>query len=75
SALIGSLLVEAAGTLYPYLLPAFPAGRGGGISIADAVPSQLALSVALTVTIGGSVIVLAYGSMAWRRMTGKVRVE
>jgi cytochrome d ubiquinol oxidase subunit II len=75
SAFIVSLLVEAAGTLYPYLLPAFPAGRSGGISIDDAAPSQLALSVALTVTIAGSIAVLAYGSAVWRRMAGKVRVE
>ncbi len=72
---IASLLLEAAGTLYPYLLPAFPAGRNAGISIESAVPSQPALTVALTVTVAGSIAVLAYGSVVWRRMAGKVRVE
>jgi cytochrome d ubiquinol oxidase subunit II len=75
SAFLASLLLEAAGTLYPYLLPAFPAGRGAGISILDAVPSPTALTVALTVTVGGSIAVLVYGSYVWRRMAGKVRVE
>jgi cytochrome d ubiquinol oxidase subunit II len=75
SAFVASLLLETAGTLYPYLLPAFPAGRAGGISIDDAVTSQVGLSVALTVSITGSIAVLAYGSVVWRQMAGKVRVE
>jgi cytochrome bd ubiquinol oxidase subunit II len=75
SAFIASLLLEAAGTLYPYLLPAFPAGRSAGISIEDALPSQPALTVALVVTSAGSIAVLVYGSLVWRRMAGKVRVE
>jgi cytochrome d ubiquinol oxidase subunit II len=75
SAFVASLLLEAAGTLYPYLLPAFPGGRAGGISIDDAAPSALSLTVALTVTIAGSIAVLAYGSAVWRHMAGKVRVE
>jgi cytochrome d ubiquinol oxidase subunit II len=69
-----SLLAEASGTLYPYLLPAFPAGRGG-ISIYDAAPSAVGSIVALTATIVGSVAVLVYGSAVWRRMAAKVRVE
>jgi cytochrome d ubiquinol oxidase subunit II len=75
SAFVASLLLEAAGTLYPYLLPAFPAGSGGGITVNEAVPSHLALSVALTVSIAGSIVVLAYGTAVCRRMAGKVRVE
>jgi cytochrome d ubiquinol oxidase subunit II len=71
---LASLLVEAAGTLYPYLLPAFPA-RGGGLSVADALPSRLSLEVALTVTIGGIIAVLAYSSAVWRGFKEKVRVE
>ena len=71
---IVSLLVEAAGTLYPYLLPAFPPGRGG-VSVRDALPSAVALEVALTVTIGGSLAVLVYGSAVWRQLAGKVRLE
>jgi cytochrome bd ubiquinol oxidase subunit II len=73
-AFIITLLVAAAGTLYPYLLPAFPAGTGG-ISIFDAAPSAMGLTVALTVAISGSIAVLVYGSFVWRRMAGKIRVE
>lgn len=71
SAFVASLLVTAAGTLYPYLLTGFPAGHGG-ISIDAAVPSQSALIVALTVTIGGSLAVVIYGAAVWRRFAGKV---
>ncbi len=71
---IASLLLEAAGTLYPYLLPAYPPGRGG-VSIADASPSPVALTVGLSVAIGGSVAVLVYASAVWRVLAGKVRVE
>lgn len=70
---VASLLVTAAGTLYPYLLTAFPPGHGG-ISVDIAVPSQSALVVALTVTIGGSIAVVIYAAAVWRRLSGKVRV-
>jgi len=49
-AFVATLLTAAAGTLFPYLLPAFPAGRGG-ISIFSAAPSAVALTCALTVTL------------------------
>ena len=71
---IATLLIASAGTLFPYLLPAFPPGRGG-ISIFEAAPSAVALTCAFTVTIGGIVVVAIYGSIVWRRMGGKVRVE
>ena len=58
-AFLATLLTAAAGTLFPYLLPAFPAGRGG-ISIFSAAPSAVALTCALTVTLGGIVIVGIY---------------
>ncbi len=74
SVFIGSLLLEAAGTLYPYLLPAYPPGHGG-VSIVDAAPSPVALTVGLSVAIGGSIAVLIYGSAVWRMLAGKVRVE
>lgn len=73
-AFLATLLAAWAGTLYPFLLPAFPAGSGG-ISIFEAAPSSVALACALRVTIVGIVLVLAYGSIVWRRMAGKVRVE
>lgn len=68
-----SLLVEAAGTLYPYLLPAFPAGRGG-ISVADAAPPS-SLVVGLVVTLGGTMCVLIYTIAVWRGFAAKVRVK
>lgn len=72
SLFIGLLLVTAAMSMYPYLLPSFPAG--GGISIFDAVPSPVALGSALGVTIVGLCVVLIYGSWVWRRLAGKVRI-
>jgi cytochrome d ubiquinol oxidase subunit II len=74
SVFIATLLVASAGTLFPYLLPAFPAGRGG-ISVLSAAPSRVALTCALTVTLGGIAILSIYGPLVWRRMGGKLRVE
>lgn len=74
SCFIATLLVASAGTLFPYLLPAFPPGHGG-ISIFAAAPSAVALSCALTVSLVGIVAVLIYGPIVWRRMGGKIRVE
>lgn len=74
SAFIATMLVACAGTLFPYLLPAFPA-RQGGISIFDASPSPVALTCALTVTIAGNIAVLIYSSIVWRRMAGRISVE
>lgn len=74
SLFIVTLLTASAGTIFPYLLPAFPQGRGG-ISIFAAAPSSVALACALTVTIAGIVIVAIYSPLVWRRMGGKIRVE
>jgi cytochrome d ubiquinol oxidase subunit II len=74
SCFIATLLLAAAGSLFPYLLPAFPAGSGG-ISVFDAAPSRVALACALVVTVGGSAIVLTYATFVWRRMAAKVHVE
>jgi cytochrome d ubiquinol oxidase subunit II len=74
SSFVATLLVASAATLFPYLLPAYPAGRGG-ITIFSGAPSRVALTCALTVTIGGIAILLIYGPIVWRRMGGKVRVE
>ena len=76
SAFIASLLVTAAATMYPYLLPGFPAGRSaGGISVVSAAPSPVATGTALTATILGSCIVVAYSLLVARRMRGKVGAE
>jgi cytochrome bd-type quinol oxidase subunit 2 len=74
SLFLAALLGEAAATLFPYLLPSFPAGHGG-ISIYDAAPGPVGLTVALVATIGGIAGVIAYGTFVWRRMAAKIRVE
>lgn len=74
SCFIMTLLVAAAGTIFPYLVPAFPAGRGG-ISIFDAAPSTVALGCALGVSVAGILLVATYAPIVWWRMGGKVRVE
>jgi cytochrome bd ubiquinol oxidase subunit II len=71
---VATLLAAAAGTLYPYLLPAFPAGHGG-ISIFESAPSGVSLACALTITVAGIAGVAIYGSIVWPRMAGKVHVE
>jgi cytochrome d ubiquinol oxidase subunit II len=68
------LMTLAAGTIFPYLLPAYPFGHGG-LSIYDSAPLPIALTSALVVTIGGSLAVLIYAPMVWRRMAAKIRVE
>jgi cytochrome d ubiquinol oxidase subunit II len=73
SAFIATLLVAAAGTIFPYLLPGFPAGHGG-LSIYDASPSPAALTSALAVTVVGLVAVMIYGAAVLRKLAGKVQV-
>jgi cytochrome d ubiquinol oxidase subunit II len=74
SCFIATLLAASAGTIFPYLLPAFPA-RNRGISIFAAAPSETALACALTVTLIGVAAVAIYAPIVWRRMARKVRVE
>jgi cytochrome bd ubiquinol oxidase subunit II len=74
SLFVASLLLQAAVTMYPYLLPALPP-RTGGISIFDASPSPVALTSALTVVIVGLIAVVIYGTFVMRQMAGKVVVE
>jgi len=71
---LASLLLQAAVTLYPYLLPALPPGRGG-ISIFSAAPSPVALGSALVVTIVGLIAVCVYGTLVLRDMAGKLVIE
>ncbi|MBV8724748.1 MAG: cytochrome d ubiquinol oxidase subunit II [Candidatus Eremiobacteraeota bacterium] len=71
---IASLVAAAAATIYPYLLPAFPAGRGG-ISIFAASPSNRSIGSALVITLAGIALVALYAPAVWRRMAVKVRVE
>jgi cytochrome bd ubiquinol oxidase subunit II len=74
SLFLATLLVEAAGSLYPYLIPGYPLGSGG-MTIFEATPSATALTVGLAATIGGTIGVLVYGAIVTRAMAGKVGVE
>jgi cytochrome bd ubiquinol oxidase subunit II len=65
-AYVATLLVSAACTMYPYIIPSFPAGQGG-MSIFTASPSPPALYSALVVTIVGSIGVLIYATIVFRR--------
>ncbi len=73
SAWLATLMLQAAATMYPYLLPNLNRSIPG-ISIFDAAPSPTALASALTVTIAGLIAVLIYGSYVTRRLAGKVSV-
>ena len=66
------MMAVAAGTIFPYLVPAYPSGSGG-ISIFTAAPSVTALASALTATIVGLVAVCIYSAYVWRKLAGKVR--
>ncbi len=74
SLFLASLLLQAAVTMYPYLIPSLPP-RPGGISIFDASPSPVALASALTVVIVGLVVVIIYSVLVARQMAGKVVIE
>jgi cytochrome bd ubiquinol oxidase subunit II len=74
SVFVASLLLQAASTLYPYLLPSLPAGHGG-ISIFDAAPSPVALASALSVTVIGVIAVVIYGTLVLRQMAGKLAAD
>jgi len=67
SAFVVALMAVAAGTIFPYLVPAYPAGTGG-ISIYSAAPSPPALLSALVVTIVGIVAVCIYSTVVWKKM-------
>ncbi|MBV8196495.1 MAG: cytochrome d ubiquinol oxidase subunit II [Candidatus Eremiobacteraeota bacterium] len=71
---IATLLAAAAATIYPYLLPSFPAGHGG-ISVFSAAPSSASVASALAITLAGIALVALYAPAVWRRMAEKVRVE
>jgi cytochrome bd ubiquinol oxidase subunit II len=73
-AFIATLLVLAAGTLYPFLIPGYPAGRAG-LSIFDTAASPVALTSAIVVTIVGLVVVAIYSLVVWKKIAGKIRVR
>lgn len=73
SAFLATLLVAAAGTIYPYLLPGFPAGANG-LTIFNTAPSPVALGTALFVVIAGLIVVVLYTIFVSRRMARKITV-
>jgi cytochrome d ubiquinol oxidase subunit II len=73
SVFIALLVITAGATMFPYLLPAYPASTGG-LSIFEAAPAPLALVSALTVAIAGLCAVLLYAGWVWKKLAGKVRV-
>ena len=80
---IVTLLVTAAGTLFPYLLPAFPGREGGGMSIFEAAPSATVAELCphgrrCSASSGGDVqlptVWQAHGRQDSRRMTRAVSI-
>ncbi len=71
AAFLATLLVAAAGTIFPYLVPAYPGGRNG-ISIYAA--SSTGLTTAFVFTVVALVAVIAYSAVAWHRVARKIRV-
>jgi cytochrome d ubiquinol oxidase subunit II len=74
SAFIVLLLVVAAGTLYPYMLPGYP-DRSTGLSIFASTPNPLALDTAIGVSIAGLLVVLLYGGAVTKAMAQRISVE
>jgi cytochrome bd ubiquinol oxidase subunit II len=73
-ALLVSLLVAAASTIYPYVLPGYPL-RGAGLTIAAASPSALSLMTALGTTILGLLFVITYTTFVAKHMHGKIVIK
>lgn len=61
------LMIAAAATLYPYVLPSFPAGTGG-LDIYNSASGAHALSIGITVFAIGFGAVAIYGTLALRKM-------
>jgi cytochrome bd ubiquinol oxidase subunit II len=74
STFLATLLLQAAVTMYPYLLPSLPPGSGG-LSIFDTAPSPVALASALAITIVGVIAVVIYGTLVLGPLAGKLTVE
>lgn len=72
SVFLALLMAAVAATLFPYLLPSFPAPATTGLSIYDAAPSPSALETSLGVFGVGLVGVGIYGAAVWRMLAGKV---
>lgn len=67
SAFIATLLIAAATTIFPYLLPAYPP-TGNGISIFSASPPAISVLTTLIVTIAGLAVAISYSVWTARRL-------
>jgi cytochrome d ubiquinol oxidase subunit II len=74
SLFVVSLMAAAGATMYPYVLPAYPAGSGG-LSVEGASASPFALYSALGVTIFGLIAVIIYGTFVFRKFTTPLRID
>jgi cytochrome bd ubiquinol oxidase subunit II len=73
AAFLAALFACAAGTMFPYLLPAYPSGATG-ITIYSAAPSFTSLATAVIFTGVGLILLITYTTIAWRRLAVKIRV-
>jgi cytochrome d ubiquinol oxidase subunit II len=73
-AFIVDLLISAAGGMYPYLLPSYPAGAGG-LDVRAAAPSGPSLITALVSTVAGLILVAAYSRFVAKRMKEKIVIR
>ncbi len=69
---LAGIFASAAATLYPYLLPGFPAPQTG-LSAYTNPPSHVALATTLTVVIVGLVIVAIYRAYVVRKLTARAK--
>lgn len=74
AAFIATLLTEASGTIFPYLLPAQARGLGG-LSIYNAQPNPVALVTAIATTLAGLALVIVYSIFVGRQMTARLRID
>lgn len=74
SAFLLTLQIAAAGTMYPYILPAYPFGSGG-LRVNDAVPASGAFALMLVIAIIGLASVCIYTWYITRRLAGKISVD
>jgi cytochrome d ubiquinol oxidase subunit II len=68
SLLLGALLLGAGASMFPYVLPAYPAGTGG-LSIVNASPPPVGFIPVLVAVVIGLGAVLFYATLVFRRFT------
>jgi cytochrome bd ubiquinol oxidase subunit II len=74
SLFVATLVVAAAATVFPYLIPGYPTGTGG-ISIFAAAPSPSGIAVTLGVALVGLAAVLVYSLLAYRYLISSIEKQ